>query len=238
MPTPSYTVTCTRKVEIAPDVFEFALTKPEGFSFKAGQFVLFDVPLVGNPADVQARAYSIASVPSDPELLFAIKLVPGGRMSTFVQQVLQPGVTLTMKGPFGVFVLSPGQSEHILLACTGAGVVPFRSMIADALTKGDTRPMHLLFNVRHEQDFFWLETFRAWEKQHAAFHVHLSLTQPHETWKGLQGRVQQCIPELLPDLSQTLLYACGNPDMTKEVKALAIGPWGMAKERVHIEGYI
>jgi hypothetical protein len=39
-------------------------------------------------------------------------------------------------------------------------------------------------------------------------------------------------------MSDILLYACGNPDMTKEVKALAIGPWSMAKEKVHIEGYI
>jgi hypothetical protein len=103
MVTPSYTVTCTYKKLIAPGVYEFAFTKPEGFTFKAGQFVLFDVPLLTNPTDMQARAYSIASTPEDLELLFAIKIVPGGRMSTFVEEALREGTTLTMKGPFGVF---------------------------------------------------------------------------------------------------------------------------------------
>ena len=238
MVTPSYTVTCTYKKLIAPGVYEFAFTKPEGFTFKAGQFVLFDVPLLTNPTDMQARAYSIASTPEDLELLFAIKIVPGGRMSTFVEEALREGTTLTMKGPFGVFVLDSADHLPALFACTGAGVVPFRSIATDALEKGDTRSMDLLFVVRNEEDFFWIDDFRALEKQFPNFHLHLSLTQPHEGWEGIAGRVQQALPVVQKNMSDILLYACGNPDMTKEVKSLAIGPWGMPKERVHVEGYI
>jgi NAD(P)H-flavin reductase len=112
----------------------------------------------------------------------------------------------------------------------------------DALAKGDTRSMDLLFVVRNEEDFFWLREFRELEKRFPNFHLHLSLTQPKDGWQGLSGRVQQALPLVVnvvqKNMSDFLLYACGNPDMTKEVKALAIGPWGMAKERVHIEGYI
>lgn len=242
MPTPSYQVTCTRKKLIAPGVYEFSFAKPEGFTFKAGQFVLFDVPLLANPKDIQARAYSIASTPQDPELLFCMKIVPGGRMSTFVEEALQEGTTLTMKGPFGVFVLNTTETLPTVFACTGAGVVPFRSMAMDALSNGEARSIDLLFVVRHEEDFFWLEDFRTLEQSYPQFHLHLSLTQPKDGWQGLTGRVQQALPLVVnvvqKNMSDFLLYACGNPDMTKEVKALAIGPWGMAKERVHIEGYI
>ncbi len=238
MVTPSYTVTCTRKKLIAPGVFEFGFTKPENFTFKAGQFVLFDVPLLASPSDIQPRAYSIASVSEDPELLFVIKLTPGGRMSMYVEQQLDIGSIMTIKGPFGFFTLREDPSVDILLACTGAGIAPFRAIAIDALQKGDTRSIDVLFVVRNEEDFFWLQNFRDLEAAHPNFHLHLSLSQPKEGWQGLTGRVQQAIPQLQKELSKVLLYACGNPDMTKEVKTLAVGPWGMAKERVHIEGYI
>lgn len=242
MVTPSYSITCTRKNLIAPGVFEFAFPKPENFTFKAGQFVLFDVPLLTHSADIQPRAYSIASAPADPELLFVIKLVPGGRMSTFVEKQLAVGTTMTIKGPFGLFTLNDDPAASILLACTGAGIAPFRSMAIEALTKGDSRSIDLLFVVRHEVDFFWLNDFRDFAAAHSQFRLHLSLTQPTAAWQGMSGRVQQALPEVAKvvqkNMSDFLLYACGNPDMTKEVKALAVGPWGIPKERVHIEGYI
>lgn len=242
MVTPSYSVTCTKKNLIAPGVYEFAFPKPEGFTFKAGQFVLFDVPLLANPSDIQPRAYSIASAPSDAELLFVIKLLPGGRMSTYVEKELQVGTTMTFKGPFGLFTLKEDDSANMMLACTGAGIAPFRSMVMEALAKGDARSIDLLFVVRNEEDFFWLDCFRDLAAKHPQFTLHLSLTQPKAGWQGLTGRVQQAIPQVSKvvqkNMSDILLYACGNPDMTKDVKALAIGPWGMPKERVHIEGYI
>jgi hypothetical protein len=34
------------------------------------------------------------------------------------------------------------------------------------------------------------------------------------------------------------LYACGNPQMTLEVKKLALEQWGLQKMDVHVEGYI
>ncbi len=242
MVTPSYTVVCTKKNLLAPGVFEFGFPKPENFTYNAGQFVLFDVPLLSHPTDVQPRAYSISSAPSDEELLFVIKLMPGGRMSTYVEKELRVGTTMTFKGPFGFFTLKDDESSNVLLACTGAGVAPFRSMAFEALKTGDPRSIDLLFVVRNEEDFFWLDDFRDLAAKHPQFRLHLSLTQPKDGWQGLTGRVQQAIPQVFSivqkNMSDFLLYACGNPDMTKEVKALAIGPWGIAKERVHIEGYI
>lgn len=238
MVTPTYTSTCTRKTLIAPGVFELAFTKPEGFTFKAGQFVLFDVPLIGDAANIQPRAYSLASAPHEPELLFLIKAVPGGRMGDYLTQVLEPGTAISFKGPFGVFTLRPDADVHILLACSGVGAAPYRGMVFDALHQGDERAIDVLLSVRHEEDVFWEELFTSLHQKHPQVRLHVSLTQPQALWKGLTGRVQQVIPQLQTDLSKTLLYACGNPHMTKEVKALAIGPWGMPKERVHVEGYI
>jgi ferredoxin-NADP reductase len=74
-----FTTTCLSKRRIAPGVYELRFKKPETLAFIAGQFLLFDVPLAGKPDDIQPRAYSIASTPTENDLLFVIKLVPNGR---------------------------------------------------------------------------------------------------------------------------------------------------------------
>jgi ferredoxin-NADP reductase len=40
------------------------------------------------------------------------------------------------------------------------------------------------------------------------------------------------------DFSGKSLYVCGNPDMTTDVKKLALTEWGMDKKDLHVEGYI
>ncbi|TSC99703.1 MAG: phenol hydroxylase [Candidatus Peregrinibacteria bacterium Greene1014_49] len=102
MPVPSFTTTCLGNRIIARDVYEFLLQKPEGFSYKAGQFVLFDVPLMENPADIQTRAFSIASAPQEKELLFVAKMKEGGRASRWIAEALNAGSSVRLQGPFGV----------------------------------------------------------------------------------------------------------------------------------------
>lgn len=63
MPVLSHIVACKRNERIARDIYEIVFEKPAGFDFLAGQYVLFDVPHLENPGDMQTRAFSIASSP-------------------------------------------------------------------------------------------------------------------------------------------------------------------------------
>ncbi len=238
MPIPSHVITCLAKKTIAPDVVELWFTKPKGFSFKPGQFVLFDVPLLENPSDVQTRAYSIASAPEEDELLFLVKYVPGGRFSRYCHEVIDKATTLTMKGPFGVFTLDPLPGAHVILAATGSGLAPFRSQVISALERGDDRLIDIVFGVRAKEDLFWNKELETLTREHANVRLHETLTEPLGDWAGLEGRIQTHIPGLIKDPSTTLLYACGNPNMTKEVKQLAVEQWNIPKKQVHVEGYI
>jgi NAD(P)H-flavin reductase len=237
MPIPTYTLTCTRSSRIARDIYEITFTKPEGWTFRAGQFVLLQIPLVDNPADIQPRAYSIASTPNAVEILMVVKMTPGGRMSRWVEEVLKPGMTVSMQGPFGAFTIRPDPSP-LLFISTSTGVAPFRSQIIAAQEAGDTRPMDLVFGVRSEEDLFWKDEFTKLSQEYESFRVHLALSQPSEEWKGHKGRVQTLVPLIAPDLASRHIYVCGSPAMTKEVKELCLGPWGMMKEQLHVEAYI
>lgn len=237
MPTPSYTVPCLHHQQLAPDIYEFRLQKPEGLLFKAGQFVLFDVPLLDNPEDIQTRAFSIASAPHEEELLFVAKLIEGGRASTWIEQSLREGSEVRLQGPFGRFLLSESDRDRVFI-CTSSGNAPFRSMILDELHKESQQQLHLVFGTRHDEDLFWIEECETLAKEHENFHFHATLSQPSESWDGLKGRVQEVIPHCIENIASCDVYVCGNPAMTDSVKEVALGQWNVPKEQMHIEGYI
>lgn len=238
MPIPVYTAACLSNERIARDIWEFRLSKPAGFSWKPGQYVLLHIPLVNDPADVQTRAFSIASTMAEADMLFVAKMQEGGRASRWISESLRPGSTVRFQGPFGVFTLHPENPKEYLLIGTSTGIAPFRAHILDALARNDTRRTDLLFGVRSEEDVFWQDMLDAWSRTHAHIHVHTTLSQPSAAWKGHRGRVQEILPRIAPDLSRKQLYACGNPEMTLALKKRALTEWSMRKEDVHVEGYI
>lgn len=238
MPTPTFSTRCTGHRKIAQDVFEFTLVKPEGFSFQAGQFVMFQVPLADNPSDVQGRAFSIASSPSESELLFVAKIKQGGRAGRWISEMLREGDEVKLQGPLGKFTLAPAGEQKLLFLATCSGVAPLRSHIVEALHDGDTRAMDLLFCVRSEENLFWAKELAEIAKGHANVHVHISLSQPSAEWKGLTGHVQDVASQVISDLPERSIYVCGGPEMVKSVRAKAMEEWKIPKERIHSEDYV
>ncbi|NOS67358.1 MAG: hypothetical protein HOO67_03255, partial [Candidatus Peribacteraceae bacterium] len=231
MALPVYTAVCTHKALIAREVYEMRFTKPAGFMFKAGQFILFDVPLLEKPDDIQTRALSIASTPDESELLFVVKLQEGGRMSRWIEESLQEGSSVTFKGPFGNFTLKPSSgaaappspvstgegtnSGSLLFIATGAGLAPFRPMVLEAAQKFPGRRIDILFGVRSEEDLFWIEWLEETSKKSGNVFSHIALSQGSPSWTGHRGRVQTVAPQVVQnDFTGKSRYVCGNPDMT------------------------
>ena len=215
------------------------MPKEEKFTFTAGQFVLFDVPAIDNPEDIQPRAYSIASPPcEDTELTFVIRYKPDGRASRWIDEQLKEGDSVRIQGPLGNFTLNEKTDKDYVFVGTGSGIAPFHSHLLCAIEeKGDTRPMYLFFGVRHEEDLFWVDTFEQIAAKHSNVHVFVSLSQPSDSWKGLRGRVTEIMPTVIKDFSRVNAYVCGNPAMVKDVKAW-LGENGVPKEDLHQEGYV
>ncbi len=238
MPTPSYTITCISNEKIARDIYEIHFAKPENFTFKAGQFILFDVGLVEDPKNIQTRAFSIASSPEESDLIFAMKLKEGGRASRWIEESLKPGDEARMQGPFGLFTLPQDLSHDLLLICTSTGNAPFRSQLPGLLASGFSKRIDLIYGVRTEEDLFWKEYFEDLAKQYPNFFAHTILTQPAAGWTGHVGRVQTLVPKIISDMANRKVYVCGNPDMTGEIKKLCLEEWGIPKQDFHMEGYI
>ncbi len=238
MTTPAYTVACTQKKIVAPNVYELRFTKPDGLTFKAGQFLLFDVPLADKPEDIQPRALSIASSPDEPDLLFVVKMKDGGRMSRWVEDIVTETMPVRIQGPFGFFTITPNEEHHYIFVATGAGLAPFRSQILWLLKEKFQGKLDLIFGVRDRKDFFWHEELEEAAKLHPNFRLHLSLTGNDDTWDGKKGRVQTILPSLIHNHAATQIYICGAPAMVQDVKKTCLEALKFDKKAVHAEGYI
>lgn len=115
-----------------PKLFSFRTTRSPGLRFENGQFVMLGLQ-VGDRRVV--RAYSIASANYEECLEFYSINVPGGALTSRLQDV-QPGASLLISSkPTGTLVLRdlrPG--KRLWLLATGTGVAPFMSIIKDPAT--------------------------------------------------------------------------------------------------------
>lgn len=239
MTIPTFTVECLGKKTIAKDIIELRVKKPEAFTFKPGQFVLFQVPLISNAQDIQPRAFSIASAPHEDELLFLIKLLEQGRASQWLREQVKEGTQFVFTGPFGNFVLAPNEEKKLIFVATGTGMAPFRSIWRDMQKNNDTREVTILFGTYDQSCIFWEDQLVQLEQESPRFSHHITLSQPQMPWQGHTGWVQKVLPGIMKNnFSESILYACGNPQMTKDLRQLAVEQWGMDKKCVHFEGYI
>lgn len=245
MTTPTSTTPCLSNRPIARDVREVRLAKPQGFAFRPGQFVLFSVPLLENPADVQPRAYSIASAPEEQDLLFVLKLREGGRASRWCTEILKEGTAVAMQGPFGALLLDHSTAKDYLFLCTSTGIAPFRSMILDALKTerchhygNPHRKIDLLFGAWNEEGIFWADDFRRLAARHPSFRHHIVLDVPSPAWNSHRGHVQDITPQIVENCGRRSIYICGNPVMVDAAKQCCLEQWGAPAEDVHVEGYI
>lgn len=234
----NFIATCTKNEPIAREIHEVRFTKPSDFTFKAGQFVLWDVPLVDDPEDIQTRAYSIASAPHEDELIFIVKILPEGRAGRWVSQVLKEGTEVRMQGPMGVFVMDPAISGDCVMVCTGTGFAPLRSQIMDALERGDTRRFDVFIGSLSEEFIFWEKEWKQFCEEHPNVAIHYALDKPSDSWTGHKGWVQTLIPKVIENFAGKNVFICGNPKMTKDVKELCTNKWSVPADRIHMEGYI
>ncbi len=224
----AFTLKLDKKIALTHDVLELHFSKPNELSFKAGQFLQFQVP---DAEKMLLRSYSIASTPTDTTLEFCIKILPGGKASTLFANAIE-GDEFQVRGPRGLFV----NTEDAPLYCiaTGAGIAPVMGIIQDELkNKKNNNEIKLLFGVRDEQDMFWQHRFAELKQNFPNFDYSLTLSQPKldGNWNGLRGRVTDHIPT---NLLTHRFFLCGSPQMVKDVRDLLIKN-GVEAKQIHFE---
>ncbi len=135
--------------------FSFAITRPQSFRFRSGEFVMIGLPINGKPV---MRAYSIASPAWADELEFFSIKAPAGLLTTELQ-LIQPGDQILLgKKPTGTLVLDtlrPGR--NLFLLGTGTGLAPWLSIIRDPATYVLFERVFVAHGVRMTKDLAYRE---------------------------------------------------------------------------------
>jgi NAD(P)H-flavin reductase len=191
--------------------------------YHAGQFMNL------RREDGMARPYSLASVPSlDDRLEFHVKRLPGGQISNWILDDLQPGDHLGIQGPAGNCFYRPGhEDQNMLLIGNGTGLAPLIGIARDALNSAHTGPIELFHGSRTLAGLYLGDELRTLAATHENFHYMpcISGDGDPETEGYRQGRADDVAFSDHADLKDWRVFLCGYPPMVNSAKdrALAAG---------------
>lgn len=190
--------------------FTFKAKENRYFSFEAGQYFAFEVP-VGNT--VEQRCYSISSSPLRPQLIsITVKRVLGGVVSNWLHDNLRPGMTLAAQGPSGSFTLPKHGTGKYLFLSGGAGITPMMS-ISRALADAATFPDVVFFHAaRTPEDLVFYQELMLLSRNSPNFRLFVLPENKGKNpeFSGVTGRISQELLALaVPDISERLVMCCG-----------------------------
>jgi Na+-transporting NADH:ubiquinone oxidoreductase subunit F len=208
----------------------------EAFAYRPGQYMIFSIPGGSHPA---RRSYSISTPPSDVRHFeVCVRAVAGGTGSNFIHR-LRPGVSLTVEGPFGDFVLDEDSERNIVMIATGTGIAPIKSMLMHLLEQRSRRRVQLFFGLRHESDLFHTDLLRGLKAHYPGFEYRVILSRADpETWSGPRGRVTDLIDQRIKpqDAANTEVYICGGRPMIESCVD-RLRDLGFAEEAIKYERF-
>jgi ferredoxin-NADP reductase len=206
----------------APGILLARFSRPERFSFTAGQFV--QVQLAG-----AVRTYSICSLPNADFIELCVKVLPGGAISEPLA-ALSVGEEIKISAPAGQFIVRPNHASNKIFIVAGTGVAPVRPMVHE-LAAANSKTT-LLFGLRYEEDVYFEQEFEDLARTNKNFKFILTLSQPTTRWRGNRGRVTEIFPKILDTSAE--FYLCGSLEMVKEVRQL-LTKAHIPPERIHFE---
>jgi propane monooxygenase reductase subunit len=188
-----------------------ALDRRDRLDFHPGQYV--DILVPGTDA---RRSFSMCNTPAVADRLeFMVKVYPGGRFSGLLRDALAPGDELSVKGPYGVFVLREHSHADLIFIGGGAGMAPIWSLLRSIAERGIERRGAYYFGARTASDLFQLRELARLSKQLRDFRFVPALSEPlaDDGWAGEVGLITDVVDRMEGDLSGHDAYLCGPPQM-------------------------
>ncbi len=184
---------------------------------------------VANNDEPCFRAYSMANFPLEDDIIMLnIRIAspppgtdyPPGVCSSYTFD-LKPGDKITISGPYGEFFAQETDREMCFIG-GGAGMAPMRSHIYDQLKRiGTDRTITFWYGGRSVTELFYVEEFKALEKEFPNFTFNIALSDPlpEDNWTGYTGFIHNVVEEKYlndhDDPTEIEYYLCGPPIMLK-----------------------
>jgi len=230
------TGTIVGQTPLTHDIAEITVALKDPIRYLGGQYA--SVQALGT--DIPARCYSFAhacSPDGNRQIAFFVRLVPNGRMSTWLLSPAALNQTVEIKASLGEFHLRPGQQALVCVA-GGSGLAPLIALLEAAIgTDAAQRDVYLLMGARSQRDLYYSEQIEAISKQwRGRFdYVPVLSEEPADSdWQGQRGWVTDAItPERTRNAQG---YLCGPPPMIDAAIARMTSQ-GMAREQIFFDKF-
>lgn len=225
------------------DAITICLDVPEDlrqeFSYKAGQHLTIKAQVDGEEV---RRNYSLCSAPHENKHCFTVKQVPKGRFSTYANDLLQEGMSISVMPPEGSFIypFKPTNMNSYVAFAAGSGITPIISILKSALTIEPHSTFILFFANKSRDQIIFLEELEGLKNRFmdrlAIYHFFSRRNQEFEIFNG---RIDQ---QRCRDLAQFFFspgevqayFLCGPHSMMEDVSN-SLMEMGVAKERIKRE---
>ncbi|QOD59382.1 NADH:ubiquinone reductase (Na(+)-transporting) subunit F [Polaribacter haliotis] len=238
---------------------------PDKFEAEWNKFKLR--PLVMKNTETVERAYSMASYPAEGrEIMLNVRIATppfdrakGGWMdvnpgvaSSYIFN-LKKGDKCVISGPYGEFFINESDAEMLYVG-GGAGMAPMRSHLYHLFRTLKTgRKVTYWYGGRSKAELFYIDHFRALEKDFPNFKFFIALSDPldSDNWKvkkdindeagdGFVGFIHNCVIDNYLNLHESPedleLYFCGPPLMNKAVQKMG-EDFGMPDENIRFDDF-
>ncbi|EPR72692.1 Phenylacetate-CoA oxygenase/reductase, PaaK subunit [Winogradskyella psychrotolerans RS-3] len=222
--------------------FEVPLELHSAFKFRQGQHLTLKADINGE--DVR-RSYSLCSSPLDGQWKVAVKLIPGGKFSTYINEELKAGDQLEVMSPSGTFgvEVNAEKGKNYLFFAAGSGVTPVLSMVKAHLQAEPNSTCKLFYVNKTAKSIIFKEELEQLRNTYfGRFEIYYFLTKERRDIELFNGRFDDEKMQVLtktfidiPDTSEVFL--CGPEKMVNYVSEYLINA-GLPKELVHYELFV
>ena len=222
--------------------FDIPEALQDEFKFSQGQHLTLKALINGE--DVR-RSYSLCSSPFDNEWKVAVKEIPGGKFSTFVNSTLKEGDELDVMAPSGTFGVdcNADNAKNYLFFAAGSGVTPILSMIKAHLAAEPNSTCKLFYVNKTAKSIIFKEELEQLRNTYfGRLEIYYFLTKEKRDIELFNGRFDDDKMKVLtktfidiPDTSEVFL--CGPEDMVNYVSNY-LTEAGLPKELIHFELFV
>jgi len=222
--------------------FEIPSELQDTFTFRQGQHLTLKADIKGE--DVR-RSYSLCSSPIEHQWKVAVKLIPGGKFSTYINEELKTGDQLEVMAPSGTFGVSvkPEEQKNYLFFAAGSGITPVLSMIKTHLKAEPNSTCKLFYVNKTAKSIIFKEELEQLRNTYfGRLEIYYFLTKERRDIELFNGRFDDEKMEVLtktfidiPDTSEVFL--CGPEKMVNYVSEYLVNK-GLPKELVHYELFV
>ncbi|WP_299117817.1 FAD-binding oxidoreductase [uncultured Winogradskyella sp.] len=212
------------------------------FDFQQGQHLTLKANIKGE--DLR-RSYSLCSSPIDKKWQVAVKQIPGGKFSTYVNEELKQGEMLEVMAPSGAFGVEVNSKEakNYLFFAAGSGITPVLSMIKTHLALEPNSTCKLFYVNKTAKSIIFKEELEQLRNTYfGRLEIYYFLTKERRDIELFNGRFDDEKMKVLtgtfidiPDTNEVFL--CGPEQMVKYVSQYLIDA-GLPKELVHYELFV